>query len=81
MKLKQDKNGYVPVLMRTGKDLVASKVSILIANAVISNGKKVEESSEFEGYNLSVDDQYFFASILKKPEKPEFSEPIPKKEE
>jgi hypothetical protein len=81
MKLKQDKNGYVEILMRTGKDLVASKVSILIANAIISNGKKVEESSEFEGYNLSVDDQYFLASIRKKPEKPEFSEPTTKKEE
>jgi hypothetical protein len=55
MKLKHD-NGFVTYLMRTGKDFVRSTMTIATAQGIINKGESVVE----KGYQLVVDDTYFF---------------------
>lgn len=56
-----NENGIVTFIMKAGKDLVKSTMSLSEANKIIKKGKTTE-STEVEGYNLSVDGKYFFAA-------------------
>ena len=55
MKIKHD-NGMVTFLMRTGKDLVRSKMSITSAMFIVNEGTNVVE----EDGQIIVDNTYFF---------------------
>jgi hypothetical protein len=54
MKIKHE-NGMVTFVMRTGKDLVRSKMTIGTAYGIVNHGKDV---SEKDG-QIIVDDKYF----------------------
>ena len=56
-----NENGVVTFIMKTGKDFVKSTMGLNEAKKIIKKGKATE-STEIEGYNLSVDDKYFFAA-------------------
>lgn len=62
-----NENGIVTFIMKAGKDLVKSTMSLSEANKIIKKGKTAE-STDVKGYNLSVDDKYFFA-VEKEPNK------------
>lgn len=62
-----NENGIVTFIMKAGKDLVKSTMSLSEADKIIKKGK-ITESTEIDGYNLSVDDKYFFA-VEKDPNK------------
>ena len=55
MKIKHE-NGMVTFLMRTGKDLVRSKMTIGSAQGIVNKGKNVIEKDG----QIIVDDTYFF---------------------
>jgi hypothetical protein len=55
MKIKHD-NGMVTFLMRTGKDLVRSKMSITSAMFIVNKGTNVVEGNG----QIIVDNNYFF---------------------
>lgn len=58
MEIKHE-NGMVTFLMRTGKDLVRSQMTIGSANAKIVRAKTLEEKDG----QLIVDDTYFFPIV------------------
>lgn len=55
-----NKKGVVTFVMKAGKDLVENTMTLTEAKRIIKKGT-TSESTEIEGYNLSVDDKYFFA--------------------
>lgn len=71
MKLKHN-NGIVTYLMRTGKDFVRSTMTIGSAQGIINKGESVVE----KGYQIIVDDKYFFplATIPKRKKQTEGDE-------
>lgn len=58
MKIKHE-NGIVTFLMRAGKDMVRSQMTIGTATGIINHGKNVVE----EDNRIIVDDTYFFPAI------------------
>lgn len=73
MKLKANKNEQVAFVMRSGKDLVASTMTLKAAEAIVKNGTNVGETHRIKNYPLEVDDQFFFQIEVpkKKPAKEE----------
>lgn len=71
MKFKHE-NGIVTYLMRTGKDFVRSTMTIGSAQDIINKGESVVE----KGYQIIVDDKYFFplATISKRKKQTEGNE-------
>ena len=59
MKIKHE-NGMVTFLMRTGKDLVKSQMTIGSAKGFVNKGKEVIE----QGGQIIVDDTYFFPAEI-----------------
>ena len=62
MKIKHT-NGIVTYLVRAGKDLVRSTMSLSSASAIVKNGKNVVEKDN----QIIVDDHYFFPAEAEKP--------------
>lgn len=60
MKIKHE-NGMVTFVMRAGKDLVRSRMTIGSAQGVINKGKNVIERDN----HIIVDDTYFFPAVAK----------------
>lgn len=60
MKIKHE-NGMVTFLMRTGKDLVRSTMTIGSAQGIVNKGKSVTEKDG----QIIVDDTYFFPMVVK----------------
>lgn len=61
MKIKSE-NGMVTFIMRAGKDMVRSKMTLGEANRIISSGTKVEKTE----ISVIVDDKYFFPVEVEK---------------
>lgn len=61
MKLKNIDNGTVKFIMRVGKDFVKSSMPIKNAEKIIEEGK-ISKSNKHKGFNICVDDKYFFAT-------------------
>lgn len=59
MKFKSE-NGWVRFIMRAGQSFVTNKMPVDNAADIVSKGK-TEKSSLFDGYEIGVDDHYFFA--------------------
>ena len=55
MKIKH-KNGVVTFVMRTGKSLVRSQMTLASAMSIVNHGKEVVEKDG----QIAVDDTYFF---------------------
>jgi hypothetical protein len=60
-------NNVVTFKMRTGTDLVRSKMGIAYAQSIIARAKSIEE----KGNEILVDDTYFFPIYPKKTNKKE----------
>lgn len=73
-KIKHDR-GIVTFVMRTGKTFVRDKMQLATALAIAKKGKEVIETKKRGyGYELCVDDTYFFPMVeakLRKPKKTE----------
>lgn len=61
MKIKSE-NGMVTFIMRAGKDMVRSKMTLGEANRIVSTGTKVEKTE----IDVIVDDKYFFPIEVEK---------------
>lgn len=68
MKIKHE-NGMVTFIMRAGKDLVRSRMTIGSAQGVVNKGKTVVERDN----HIIVDDTYFFP-VAAKPRKKQMEE-------
>lgn len=60
MKIKHE-NGMVTFVMRAGKDLVRSRMTIGSAQGVVNKGENVIEKDN----QIIVDDTYFFPTVAK----------------
>lgn len=71
MKLKNN-NGYVNFIMRSGSDLVRSKMSMSDAHRIVKLGEMTESIDP--AYPLGIDDKYYFEAeeeeIMPAPDKP-----------
>ena len=72
MKIKSE-NGMVTFIMRAGKDMVRSTMSIGEANRIISSGKNVVETE----IDVTVDDTYFFPVETEKKSRKKKNEETP----
>ena len=59
MKNLKHENGIVTFLMRTGKDLVRSQMTLPVAMGIINRSTSVEEKDN----QIIVNDTYFFPTI------------------
>lgn len=64
-------NGKVIYVMRTGKNYVRNHMPLSYAQAIVKNGKNVEETDKRGfGMEICVDDKYFFPIEPEKTVKP-----------
>lgn len=68
-------NGKVNALLRTGKDLVKTCLSVSAAQHIIDTGKM--KKSNINGYPINVSDKWYFEGdiVIKKVESEEASKP------
>lgn len=75
--IKVDEKGRVTYVMRTGKTFVRNYMSLAYAQAIINNGKNVEETDERgQGVEICVDDKYFFPAEPEKVVRPKKKEVV-----
>ncbi len=62
--LKQDKDGNVNFLLRSGEDFVRSKMSFVMAAMLVKDGKRTK--SPFDEYPIAINDEWFFEGVEEK---------------
>lgn len=62
--LKQDKDGNVNFLLRSGEDFVRSKMSFNVACMMLKKAKKTK--SPFDEYPIAINDEWFFEGVEEK---------------